>query len=322
MQGYVDAGGKILRYPERLAQWKQGRDLYPGNVELDLSDRCNRKCRGCHFAYHHGERDLSPELALSAWHQMMGLGVCAVVITGGGEPTMNPDFEGIVRAFAAQRVGRLPRLGLYTNATRFSEFSSTLWNCFDWVYCSLEDPPREIVEANPETVFGRGRLLDATNCGPKQLAQYVAEWEVSPAHYLQFRPLIEPGTSTVWIHNLLNDLCVWHEYKFPDGRYLDTSRQKFLDYLDSAQGNRGYSTCRACRFIGVIGADGEVWQCVNRRGITSLGNLNSESLHTIWRNAPYSFPVDDDCRIMCRGHALNVTLEQRVFGSVRHGEFF
>ena len=52
MQGYVDAGGKILRYPERLAQWKQGRDLYPGNVELDLSDRCNRKCRGCHFAYH------------------------------------------------------------------------------------------------------------------------------------------------------------------------------------------------------------------------------------------------------------------------------
>ena len=57
-----------------------------------------------------------------------------------------------------------------------------------------------------------------------------------------------------------------------------------------------------------IGADGSLWVCPNTRMIRKLGDLNKESFREIWECRPVQF-VGEDCRIACRNHELNRTLE-------------
>src|SRR5690606_13491515 len=104
------APSKALVHLDQLAGWKRGDKPAPVTVEWDLSNRCSLGCQSCHFAHTHtrgpwtkrqralpvlfdaGGDLADTELVKRGLSEMADYGVKAVVWSGGGEPTLHPDW--------------------------------------------------------------------------------------------------------------------------------------------------------------------------------------------------------------------------------------
>lgn len=101
--------------------------------------------------------------------------------------------------------------------------------------------------------------------------------------------------------------------------HVEFDQPRFLEY-----GNwrgHGYTRCLWSALQTVVTPDGRVWTCCNKRGIDSacLGDLTKESFSEIWKRRPVA-QVNDQCRILCRGHMPNKFLHQITKPKV-HGNF-
>jgi hypothetical protein len=82
----------------------------------------------------------------------------------------------------------------------------------------------------------------------------------------------------------------------------EISSARFLDLMKPDKG-RDYKTCFGTHFSISIGADGTVWECLNRRGIgPSWGNIFAEPLRVIWERRTDRRTCFDGCRMLCRNH--------------------
>lgn len=117
------ASDKVLMHIGRLQRLRAGGHPAPVHLHLILSDLCNLDCPGCSyrvsgglstelFAHrdqrgevvaHNPTRFLDTELALSVLHDCAAMGVRAIEVTGGGEPTVHRDASEIVAY--AQKLG-------------------------------------------------------------------------------------------------------------------------------------------------------------------------------------------------------------------------
>jgi len=117
----------------RLEKHKKGRPLTPIVVEFDCTTACNLRCGHCvSKGLLRGEYFDGQELSdyADALHRM---DTRAVILTGGGEPLMNPHFD----AFAAKLKAYRFRIGLITNGVLLHEHFDTLRE-FDWVRLSMD----------------------------------------------------------------------------------------------------------------------------------------------------------------------------------------
>lgn len=313
----IDPGGKILRHPDVLARIRRGEPVWPLHVELDLSNACNLRCRHCSFAYTHDGAILRPELAARILAELAAGGTRAVTFSGGGEPTCNPDFAEVVRSAADLGLS----LGLYTNGVNVDPVLDVL-DCFAWVYVSLDAVDAADYEARKgagafarvceharrlaltrrpgRTAIGVGYLLDGSNWLKADAA--VALSRRIGADYCQLRPIVQdgPGAEYGWVRRALPHL----EALAGPGVYVSVARLREL--LD--RGPRGYAVCRGSALVPCVGATGDVWVCVNTRGKRKLGCLAKDTFAAIWEARPEQV-VGPDCRVACRNHALNLTLE-------------
>jgi MoaA/NifB/PqqE/SkfB family radical SAM enzyme len=337
---YIDPAGKLLKHLDRIAEIQKGNKLTPPvNVEIDLSNRCSLGCEGCHFAYTHTRGPLASlpkpdgtvytgdlmnttqiKLILD---QLRATGVRSIVWSGGGEPTLHPDFNEIVNYCP------LPQ-GIYTNGGHIDgERARLLKEKFTWIYISLDYADKEsykkhkkvdafdrviesvkrLVDAPGNATIGLGFLLWEQNW--RDFRNMVSLKDYTGADYVQFRPMVwydsqNPGKlieDTDWMNEMIKELE--HYPNYSDVIYdLD----RFKNYRDWKQ--HGYKTCWWSRMQTVITPDARVWTCVNRRGMPDdeLGNLNDELFVNIWGRHAAKI-VDHDCRLMCRGHVPNVALD-------------
>lgn len=313
----IDPGNKILRFPDVLAAIRRRERVWPLNVEMDLTNRCNAGCRHCDFRYMHDGAVLPTDLAERVLTDLAEGGTRAVTFTGGGEPTLHPDFARL--ALHAASLGL--KVGVYSNGLRPDPLTVSMY-AFAWVYLSLDavDPEsyREVKrvegfwqvldtarwlltyrEGNSPKV-GLGFLLSAHNWGDATVAADLATR--LGVDYCQFRPIVsdDPATDYSWIREalpMLDSLA---------GPRVYVSRARFVELLEGQV--RGYAVCRASELVPCVGADGTLWACPNTRGKRKLGSLADESFAAIWARREAQM-VGPDCRRACRDHALNETLE-------------
>ena len=324
---------------DRIHAIQRGTKAAPVNVEIDLSNRCSLGCEWCHFAYTHTRGPLagkesifSPpqpipggdlmdtKLAYAIIDQLAGSGVRSITWTGGGEPTLHPDYDRIIE-YAGQRIDQ----GIYTNGAHISpERAGLMKRNMQWVYVSLDAADREaykackgvdafakvcsgvsfLANASGKATVGVGYLLTRDNwqdyCEMADLGREMG------ADYIQFRPTVLPGEDRGWLYECIDEL------KYMQGKpgtEVDISR--FEIYRDW-QGH-GYETCYWSLMQTVITPNGKVWTCVNKREYdgAELGDLSKESFYDIWmRNR--AARVDGDCRMMCRGHIPNLALNEII----------
>lgn len=340
MTGYIDPRGKLFGHMDRLAELRTGRRPAPVNVEVDLSNRCNLGCHGCHFSHLHSRgpwaRDeaegydstgdlMDDDLLTRLPHLLKAWGARSVTWSGGGEPTMHPGFAGALFATAP-----VLAQGLYTNGTLINDgLAYAVRQTCEWVYVSLDYADaaeygkwkgvdvwnaatlgiERLVAATGKATVGVGFLLGAHN------------WRDAPdmldlarnlgADYAQFRPMImhdpatpgKPAEDTSWIGYFLSSNMASALADEADV-YLDLKRFAAYGNWDG----HGYQDCWWCSVQTVVTPDGRAWLCVNRRGQPDACIGHVDDLQNWWQHKAAPVPVDGDCRLMCRGHVPNLEL--------------
>lgn len=71
-------------------------DFRPVTADVFLTDYCNNRCGYCRFSHRTGKHITAEQFDVLLG-RLLELGVKGVILTGGGEPTINPDFEKICR---------------------------------------------------------------------------------------------------------------------------------------------------------------------------------------------------------------------------------
>lgn len=342
---------KVFSHLDTLAGWNESlRGLRdhpaPVTIEWDLSNRCSLGCQSCHFAHTHtrgpwsgkamlpmafeSTGDLADtELVKKTIWEMAAAGVQGIVWTGGGEPTLHPNWVEIVEEAHCASIAQ----GMYTLGGHLNPRSArALSTCAAWVVISL-DAADEIDYAKEKRV-PQARFEDALN-GIRLLSEesgvvvgvsfllHEGNWDRAPemlflarsvgATYTTFRPTIEVhadrqgvvSSNTAWIDAAEDLLLALSQEKDVE---IDPAR--FTAYRNWT--GHGYNDCYGIRLTTMITPDGRVWLCPNRRGIagSSLGDLRHESFEAIWSRHPGHFLVDGGCRAMCRLHPQNQVLAQ------------
>lgn len=350
--GVINAPLKLLGQPEHVLALKQGDHVPPVNVEIDLSNRCSLGCSWCHFAYTHtrgplkGKREkpagaipggdlMDTKLALRIIDELADAGVQSITWTGGGEPTLHPDFDRIV-TYAA---GRLKQ-GVYTHGGHIDDDRAALLKrSMEFVYVSLDAASRvdyfrdkgvdrfdqvctniqRLADAQGHATVGVGYLITRENWWHAGGA--VALVRKLGADYIQFRPTIRYDQQQP---DRREETVGWLDLAIPELERLSSfpGVQVDVDRFRMYQNWHGhnYRTCWWSMLQTVITPSGQVWTCVNKREHPAalLGSLADESFAHLWaRQSPAH--VDGSCRLMCRGHLPNLALSAAFNGE--HGAF-
>lgn len=326
MTNFIDPNGKLLQHIDRLAEIKVGLHPAPVNVEIDLSNRCNLACKGCHMAHTHDGKLMDTGLILDVLKQLKDAGVRSVTWSGGGEPTLHPDIIQIIEACTLDQ-------GIYTNGTNLTyALIDVLAERMKWVYVSLDRNTQEgflrykgadkfqrviagagiLARAKRSCAVGIGYMIDEENYREIPNMTALALHKIG-ADYVQYRPLVTPGADRTWV----NDALPLLEAQVGSKVIVDIDR--FKQYRDWQ--SHGYQVCYWAQVQTVITPDGKVYACCNRRGMedSCLGDLTKERWADVWARS-HAWEVDSNCRLMCRGHIPNLTLD-RMFKPQSHGNF-
>lgn len=345
MSAYIDPAHKVLWHLDHVRQLKKnGSTPAPVNVEIDLSNRCSLGCQWCHFAYTHTKGPLadkgdkpsnripggdlmSPVLAERILRQLKAAGVQSVTWTGGGEPTLHPDFDDIIELAARQML----KQGIYTHGGHITpERAELLKHNMTFVYVSLDEcrPDsykaskgvdrfdkvceniRLLLDAKGFATVGVGFLIHRGNW--QDIPEMVRLGKQLKPNYIQFRPTIQydqlhpnrPAEDTAW----LTDAIPLLEAASREPNVV-ADVERFQMYQNWK--GHGYKQCNWAGIQTIITPNGKVWRCLNKRehADACLGDLNEIDFADLWRLKGGACRVDDSCRVMCRGHIANITLD-------------
>lgn len=353
---YIDSRSKVFGHLDRLSAWQEGGKPAPVTIEWDLSNRCALGCMDCHFAHTHtrgpwvaksrvlpmaydsGGDLADTALVFRALGELKEAGVQAVVWSGGGEPTTHPDWVAVIER--AAQLGL--KQGMYTFGGLLSrEAAVTLGERATWVVVSLDaanaadyatekhvSPTRfnaaidgiQRLALTP-AVVGVSFLLHHDNW--RKAHDMLALAREAGATYATFRPAIRTSPKTpqichddrAWITEALSLL-----QRLSTHADVELDVDRFIEYRDWK--TRGYSTCYGVRLTANITPDGRVWLCPQRRGVPDslIGDLRVASFREVWDQHPGKREDLSHCRVMCRLHLMNQTLNQ-VYAERPHGAF-
>jgi MoaA/NifB/PqqE/SkfB family radical SAM enzyme len=321
----------LINHPETLVHRKQHGFTYPVHAEIDLTWRCALNCKGCHSKWLHSGTELQPDQIKHILTELHAHGLEAVTFSGGGDPMESPYFEYATNF--AHDLGL--SLGLYTyfpNPTQ--ERVNFLDSKFDWIYSHpfqaknfhrfkkfVEDDKRDSIgHWESRSTWTAGFLLDADNW--HKAAEMAAKVDLNFFDGVDFRPLCpenKPDAKPLnygWVENAIRLLR-----QLSDEPRITWAEYKFNGLLNG--GKREYDKCLSTDLVALVGPDGSMYECVQRRGYpdSMLGNLLTESLEDIWRRKKHCRTDLTDCRILCRNDQDNVALYQLLGPAPKHASF-
>jgi len=145
---------KIFHHQERLQQLREGKQPIPCQVQLVISDLCNQDCGFCAYrrsgyssnqlfvvdskiaSYGHNNpvRMIPYEKILEILDDCKEMGIPAIQLTGGGEPSAHPQFEHVLEACLSRNL----ELALVTNGVNLHPTGLNLLKSAKWVRFSID----------------------------------------------------------------------------------------------------------------------------------------------------------------------------------------
>lgn len=270
----------------KFSQHMDGGMIAPVNVEVSLTGICNAQCSWCFYAGKQSGIILSADRVIETMYEMQELGVEAVTWTGGGEPTLHPEFERIVENTPLKQ-------GLITNGLKLPKADLSR---FEWVRVSKTNWP-----LNASVLYHYRKAVKTLGIcvnyeGLDHVVHETAEIaDIVKADYVQVRPAL----------NLEGEKTFFQVPKF-DNPLVQVTGYKFAD----AAIDREYTECEGFHFVPFIWEDGRVDVCAYQRNKDeyNLGNIYDSSFSEIVSAFPSSVPVADDCILCCKNHEINKTI--------------
>jgi len=265
---------------------------YPINIELSFTNKCNLQCVYCsdRGLRQRQEKNVkqNKDVLFSLFDDVYQGGTKGIVIEGGGEPCLHPDFDEIVKF--ARKTGLA--LGLITNGTQ--EISNELLSCFEWIRVSLDASTSEeyfklkkvdCFEKVMENIYTYTKHCDTvgvgfvvTNSNTSDIETLVLRLRENNVSYIQFRPVVDCDALSV--HDLdLSGLLHYQTSSF--GIMIDGMNE------NRESGNYGLP-CQCHSLTSVVSADGSVYICGRlniHNWLKPIGNINNQSFRNIWHGA-------------------------------------
>lgn len=329
-----DFSRKILFHPEKIVAYKNGERPFPTTIEIDLTNRCNHRCKFCFSDKSELEKKqaLDADILKQRLFEARELGTRGVSFTGGGEPMMHPRFLEIVDHARALGLD----VGLITNGSLLSEKNcAELVRQLTWIRISVSGGDRasyldvqgvdhlEAVVANirsldqcNQNAGGRLNIGVRTIVTPQNLPALGCFSELlggTKIDYLQVAPdQLSSDGGAFWESAAVRQACdeLKHGLARDDIKLLATG---FM--LDQPRIHYP-RTCYAHFFMCAILADGSLTFCKNCRGVDSyyIGNIEDQTLAQIWAGegtgAIEAWVRPDNCGLFCKHLAINCAMEE------------
>lgn len=300
----------------------------PKTVDIDITDRCNLRCRYCYFFTSPAEvRDLPKEEWLTFFEELNRAAVTAVTMAG-GEPFIREDLKDILAGIVRNRM----RFSLLSNGTLIEDdmaaYLASTRRC-DYVQVSIDGSipithdsfrgkgsfykaiqgirclQRHKVPVAVRVTIHRQNVHDLENIARLLLEDIgLASFSTNSAGYLG---LCQKNTDQVQLTTEERALAMTTLLKLID-KYGDRisaaagplAEARMWSEMDRARSEgreslpgRGYLVGCGCTFDKLaVRADGIIVPC-NMLSQIELGRINRDSLVEIWQNHPALWKIRD-----------------------------
>ena len=286
---------RMLYHPNKMDDLLNGsNDLFPVQVELSLTSRCNLTCMWCvdnEFRNNYSGA-IGKKLILESLKEMYLGGTRGVVIEGGGEPTLHKDFIKIIKGI--KDIGL--SVGLITNGVKLNSLKSI--GVFDWIRISLDASTKaeysllkevdkfhrvgknikSFCDKKNSTKVGVSYIMTTENSEGYRVRNLILDLKNAGVDYIQFKPVTEYDKISIDMPGFLKHLK------------RDIEDSKFKIYIssfeDDVKGNNGLP-CYAHSSTVVIAPNADVFFCCRLRAgykmeNNVIGNLKDSSFSEIW----------------------------------------
>lgn len=333
-----DFSKKIFYHPEKIADYKNKKRIFPITIEIDLTNRCNHRCDFCFYAEHIGTEldrpSLDTTLLMKRLKEAKNLGTKAISFTGGGEPTIHSDYIKIIKY--AKELGF--DLGTITNGSTITERNVDEYiDNLQWIRFSISGGDRESYN-KVQGVNQFDKILDNLRLISRRKTEKESNLNIG------VRTLVTPDNvhTLTNMANIIKDLKIDYFQLAPDqytsdkGKFwnnketqkifhqvkeiLSENNIKLLTttFMESQENLDKPTTCYAHFFMLVITAEGQVTFCKSARGEPDfyIGNILEKSLKEIWDD-PITKKIEswvrpNNCGLFCRHMAINNTMEDII----------
>lgn len=340
---------KIFHHRKQIDALRNGERPNLLHVQIILTNRCNQHCSFCAYrskGYSSSEQfvvqdEISIDKALEIVDDCARLGVKAVELTGGGEPTIHPGFVQVCERLYGCGI----QYGVVSNGTRWSEDIIEALSWASWVRVSIDSGRSSTyttIRHSSQEVFHRVhsnvRRLKARS-GPTVGIGFVVTKDNWPEIFEAAKAAKENGVDNFRIsavfqndgvhyfrefYNQAKALCK-HAKNLEDEKF--TVFDLFGDRIeDLRQQSPPDPFCPIQHLVTYIGADLNVYRCCvlayNEHGL--LGSVKDKSFYDLWQSVSTGIKLTlfdaTECP-HCMFNNKNATIRYAVNPSPDHVNF-
>ncbi len=281
---------KPALHPELVEHFEGGK-IMPVNIEISLTGKCNASCPWCFYKDEKTCDEIDSKLFMNFLEECRDMGVKAITWTGGGEPTLHPNFINFVNKVHYMGLDQ----GLITNGWGPINFDPTKFNWIRVSRSNLGFDEEKLKFLRKCKTLG---MAINYNGNYKEINKATILGEKIGVDYVQVRPVLNTKGKTT-----NQDIT-----RFRQSPLLMISDYKFND----AKLKHVYKKCEAFHFVPFLWENGDLDVCGYMRGEKgyNLGNIYKNSLEEMMVDAPNHVPVCNKCQVCCKNHELNKLIDK------------
>lgn len=269
---------------ERFSSYIDGNSIAPINIEISPCGVCNANCPWCFYGSNQSNDVLDTDALVKFIDEGISLGVKAITWTGGGEPTLHPDFKYITENISIDQ-------GLITNGLKMPKYDPSI---FSWIRVSKTEVSwnEDVLIELRKNCKSLGLCINWMGEDEDEIKEALDVAHRLDIDYLQVRPALPSDGETVdcKLPSITDDKLLVTKYKF-----------------DEAKIPREYNKCEGYHFVPFLWENGNLDVCGYQRNREeyNLGNIYDTTLSEIISEMPQYVDVRPDCQICCKNHEIN-----------------
>lgn len=245
---FTSTGIKFWANREQMINYSSysGRSIISTHISPEGS--CNLNCSFCSVKKRKKHFRIDLDTIKKYIRRLQGRNLQAVILTGGGEPTLYPQFNELVQWIASQGL----KVALITNGTNSDKVDEETWSLFTWVRVSINTfngwkkrifiPDFVNCLVGGSFVYdGKGDssvFYDVAYLGKKMNLEYI---RVIPNCLLDQQALIKKHKEIEDILELVDDSIFFHQFKIHGVPHAEVCHQAyFRPYLSEFNGGTVY----------------------------------------------------------------------------------
>lgn len=239
---YTSTGIKFWCHREAMESYRGEGGYTIISTHISPEGACNLKCPYCSVSKRERHNRIELDTIKDYVLKLKTRGLKAVILTGGGEPTLYPAFSELVLWLKKEQN---LSVALITNGTNTKKIDQEIWDCFSWVRVSInqiENYKERICFPHIKGVLGASMVYIGQSVEEmREIAEFVPEYvkyvRVLPNCLLGQETLIEEHGKISKIFEQLDDKRFFQQFKLHGAPCSSICHQAyFRPYLSEVEG--------------------------------------------------------------------------------------